>query len=90
LRRNAPLDRSSHRRWTRGPSSTAEGDASLRFGPIAGASASHGLDIEPSLFGTPAGVALGQPDPNPYLRAGDTVMLEVDGLGHATQTFAQA
>ncbi|HET6826843.1 MAG TPA: fumarylacetoacetate hydrolase family protein [Amnibacterium sp.] len=40
--------------------------------------------------GTPAGVALGQPDPKPYLRAGDVVTLEIDGLGRATQTVAQA
>jgi 2-keto-4-pentenoate hydratase/2-oxohepta-3-ene-1,7-dioic acid hydratase in catechol pathway len=31
--------------------------------------------------GTPAGVALGSPDPKPYLRPGDVVELEVDGLG---------
>ncbi|MEU6204536.1 fumarylacetoacetate hydrolase family protein, partial [Micromonospora musae] len=30
--------------------------------------------------GTPAGVALGQPDPKPYLTAGDVVELEIDGL----------
>jgi 2-keto-4-pentenoate hydratase/2-oxohepta-3-ene-1,7-dioic acid hydratase in catechol pathway len=40
--------------------------------------------------GTPAGVALGQPDPKPYLRAGDVVTLEIDGLGRATQPFVQA
>jgi 2-keto-4-pentenoate hydratase/2-oxohepta-3-ene-1,7-dioic acid hydratase in catechol pathway len=40
--------------------------------------------------GTPAGVALGQPEPKPYLRAGDVVALEIDGLGRATQTLAQA
>ena len=40
--------------------------------------------------GTPAGVALGQPEPKPYLRADDVVALEIDGLGRATQTFAQA
>jgi 2-keto-4-pentenoate hydratase/2-oxohepta-3-ene-1,7-dioic acid hydratase in catechol pathway len=40
--------------------------------------------------GTPAGVALGQPDPKPYLRAGDVVALEIDGLGRAVQTLAQA
>lgn len=40
--------------------------------------------------GTPAGVALGQPEPKPYLRANDVVTLEIDGLGRATQTFAQA
>ncbi len=40
--------------------------------------------------GTPAGVALGQPDPKPYLRAGDVVALEIDHLGRATQTVAQA
>ncbi|WP_374115853.1 fumarylacetoacetate hydrolase family protein [Kineococcus sp. TRM81007] len=31
--------------------------------------------------GTPAGVALGRPDPKPYLRAGQVVELEIDGLG---------
>jgi 2-keto-4-pentenoate hydratase/2-oxohepta-3-ene-1,7-dioic acid hydratase in catechol pathway len=39
--------------------------------------------------GTPAGVALGLPG-NPYLRAGDTVELGIDGLGAQRQTFAQA
>jgi 2-keto-4-pentenoate hydratase/2-oxohepta-3-ene-1,7-dioic acid hydratase in catechol pathway len=39
--------------------------------------------------GTPAGVALGLPD-KPYLRPGDTVSLEIDGLGAQTQTFAHA
>ncbi|MEU0935030.1 MULTISPECIES: fumarylacetoacetate hydrolase family protein [unclassified Embleya] len=40
--------------------------------------------------GTPAGVALGQPDPKPYLRAGDTVELAITGLGVQRQTFADA
>ena len=40
--------------------------------------------------GTPAGVALGQPDPKPYLRAGDVVELEIDGLGRARQELRQA
>ncbi|HEX4057209.1 MAG TPA: fumarylacetoacetate hydrolase family protein [Galbitalea sp.] len=40
--------------------------------------------------GTPAGVALGQPDPKPYLRAGDVVRLEIDGLGAARQEVKQA
>jgi 2-keto-4-pentenoate hydratase/2-oxohepta-3-ene-1,7-dioic acid hydratase in catechol pathway len=40
--------------------------------------------------GTPAGVALGQPDPKPYLRAGDVVELEIDGLGRQRQTLVQA
>jgi 2-keto-4-pentenoate hydratase/2-oxohepta-3-ene-1,7-dioic acid hydratase in catechol pathway len=40
--------------------------------------------------GTPAGVALGQPDPKPYLRAGDVVRLEIDGLGSARQEMKQA
>ncbi|MEV5479836.1 MULTISPECIES: fumarylacetoacetate hydrolase family protein [Streptomyces] len=31
--------------------------------------------------GTPSGVAMGHPDPKPYLRAGDVVELEIDGLG---------
>ncbi|GGI44028.1 2-keto-4-pentenoate hydratase/2-oxohepta-3-ene-1,7-dioic acid hydratase in catechol pathway [Agromyces flavus] len=39
--------------------------------------------------GTPAGVALGLPG-NPYLRAGDTVELEIDGLGRASQRMVQA
>lgn len=39
--------------------------------------------------GTPAGVALGLPD-HPYLRAGDTVQLEIDGLGRARQHFVPA
>ena len=39
--------------------------------------------------GTPAGVALGMPD-KPYLRPGDVVELEIDGLGRARQTVAQA
>ena len=40
--------------------------------------------------GTPAGVALGQPEPKPYLRAGDVVTLEIDGLGRARQEVGQA
>jgi len=39
--------------------------------------------------GTPAGVALGLAD-KPYLRAGDVVELEIDGLGRARQEFAAA
>jgi 2-keto-4-pentenoate hydratase/2-oxohepta-3-ene-1,7-dioic acid hydratase in catechol pathway len=39
--------------------------------------------------GTPAGVALGLPG-TPYLRAGDTVELEIDGLGGQRQTLGQA
>jgi 2-keto-4-pentenoate hydratase/2-oxohepta-3-ene-1,7-dioic acid hydratase in catechol pathway len=39
--------------------------------------------------GTPAGVALGMTEPA-YLRAGDVVELEIDGLGTARQTFIQA
>jgi len=40
--------------------------------------------------GTPAGVALGQPEPRPYLRAGDVVELEIDGLGRARQRLVAA
>jgi 2-keto-4-pentenoate hydratase/2-oxohepta-3-ene-1,7-dioic acid hydratase in catechol pathway len=36
--------------------------------------------------GTPAGVALGLPG-HPYLRPGDRVQLEIDGLGQAEQQF---
>ncbi|MFC6882547.1 MULTISPECIES: fumarylacetoacetate hydrolase family protein [Actinomadura] len=39
--------------------------------------------------GTPAGVALGLPG-TPYLRAGDTVELSIDGLGGQRQTLANA
>ncbi|GAB3923219.1 2-hydroxyhepta-2,4-diene-1,7-dioate isomerase [Microlunatus endophyticus] len=39
--------------------------------------------------GTPAGVAMGMKD-QPYLRAGDVVELEIDGLGRQRQTFEQA
>jgi 2-keto-4-pentenoate hydratase/2-oxohepta-3-ene-1,7-dioic acid hydratase in catechol pathway len=40
--------------------------------------------------GTPAGVALGAPEPKPYLRAGDVVELEIDGLGRQRQVIGQA
>jgi 2-keto-4-pentenoate hydratase/2-oxohepta-3-ene-1,7-dioic acid hydratase in catechol pathway len=40
--------------------------------------------------GTPAGVALGQPEPKPYLRAGDVVELEIDGLGRQRQRLVAA
>jgi 2-keto-4-pentenoate hydratase/2-oxohepta-3-ene-1,7-dioic acid hydratase in catechol pathway len=40
--------------------------------------------------GTPAGVALGKPDPKPYLREGDVVELEISGLGRQRQGFGQA
>jgi len=39
--------------------------------------------------GTPAGVAMGI-DGQPYLRDGDVVELEIDGLGRARQTMVQA
>jgi 2-keto-4-pentenoate hydratase/2-oxohepta-3-ene-1,7-dioic acid hydratase in catechol pathway len=39
--------------------------------------------------GTPAGVAMGLPG-QPYLRAGDIVELEIDGLGRQRQTIGQA
>jgi 2-keto-4-pentenoate hydratase/2-oxohepta-3-ene-1,7-dioic acid hydratase in catechol pathway len=39
--------------------------------------------------GTPAGVALGLPD-HPYLKAGDVVEVEIDGLGRQRQLFVQA
>ena len=40
--------------------------------------------------GTPAGVALGRPDPKPYLTAGDVIEVEIDGLGRQRQVVAQA
>lgn len=39
--------------------------------------------------GTPAGVALGMSEPQ-YLKAGDVVELEIDGLGRARQSLVQA
>jgi 2-keto-4-pentenoate hydratase/2-oxohepta-3-ene-1,7-dioic acid hydratase in catechol pathway len=39
--------------------------------------------------GTPAGVALGMPD-HPYLREGDVMELEIDGLGRQRQPVGQA
>jgi 2-keto-4-pentenoate hydratase/2-oxohepta-3-ene-1,7-dioic acid hydratase in catechol pathway len=39
--------------------------------------------------GTPAGVAMGLPG-QPYLRPGDVVELEIDGLGRQRQTFRSA
>ncbi|RSS45567.1 fumarylacetoacetate hydrolase family protein [Streptomyces sp. WAC08241] len=40
--------------------------------------------------GTPAGVAMGQPEPKPYLRPGDVVELEVEGLGRQRQELKGA
>ncbi|MER5882798.1 fumarylacetoacetate hydrolase family protein [Streptomyces sp. NPDC001941] len=40
--------------------------------------------------GTPAGVAMGQPEPKPYLRGGDVVELEVEGLGRQRQELKDA
>ncbi|MGW7362348.1 fumarylacetoacetate hydrolase family protein [Streptomyces sp. NPDC054841] len=40
--------------------------------------------------GTPAGVALGQPEPKPFLRSGDVVELEVEGLGRQRQELKDA
>jgi len=40
--------------------------------------------------GTPAGVALGFPDPKPYLRPGDVVELSISGLGTQRQRFIPA
>jgi 2-keto-4-pentenoate hydratase/2-oxohepta-3-ene-1,7-dioic acid hydratase in catechol pathway len=40
--------------------------------------------------GTPAGVAMGHPEPKPYLRAGDVVELEITGLGRQRQFLKNA
>ncbi|MEU1205748.1 fumarylacetoacetate hydrolase family protein [Nocardia sp. NPDC005825] len=48
------------------------------------------MTLEPGdlvLTGTPAGVAVGRPEPKPYLRDGDVVVAEVAGLGRQ-QTLA--
>ncbi|AXE26515.1 2-hydroxyhepta-2,4-diene-1,7-dioate isomerase [Streptomyces globosus] len=42
------------------------------------------------ITGTPGGVAMGRPEPKPYLRAGDVVELEIDGLGRQRQEFKDA
>lgn len=42
------------------------------------------------ITGTPAGVALGKPEPKPYLRAGDVVELEIEGLGRQRQELKDA
>ncbi|MEU6002477.1 MULTISPECIES: fumarylacetoacetate hydrolase family protein [unclassified Streptomyces] len=40
--------------------------------------------------GTPAGVAMGHAEPKPYLRAGDVVELEIEGLGKQRQELKDA
>ncbi|MCC5477413.1 fumarylacetoacetate hydrolase family protein [Streptomyces sp. NPDC059680] len=40
--------------------------------------------------GTPAGVAMGRPEPKPYLRPGDVVELEIPGLGRQRQELKGA
>ncbi|MBP0461327.1 fumarylacetoacetate hydrolase family protein [Streptomyces montanisoli] len=40
--------------------------------------------------GTPAGVAMGRPEPKPYLRAGDVMELEIEGLGTQRQQLKDA
>ncbi|MEU5308265.1 fumarylacetoacetate hydrolase family protein [Streptomyces sp. NPDC021562] len=40
--------------------------------------------------GTPAGVAMGAPEPKPFLRGGDVVELEIEGLGRQRQEFKDA
>ncbi|MCZ4100390.1 fumarylacetoacetate hydrolase family protein, partial [Streptomyces sp. H39-C1] len=40
--------------------------------------------------GTPAGVAMGQPDPKPYLRAGDVVELQIDRVCRQRLVLADA
>ncbi|MGW0597583.1 fumarylacetoacetate hydrolase family protein [Streptomyces sp. NPDC002776] len=40
--------------------------------------------------GTPAGVAMGQPEPKPFLRVGDVVELEIAGLGRQRQELKDA
>ena len=39
------------------------------------------------ITGTPPGVALGKPEPKPWLVAGDEVTVEVEGLGRLTNTL---
>ncbi|BAU83516.1 2-hydroxyhepta-2,4-diene-1,7-dioate isomerase [Streptomyces laurentii] len=54
---------------------------------------SHFMTLHPGDIvntGTPAGVALGQPEPKPYLRPGDVVELEIEGLGRQRQELKSA
>ncbi|MFG2113197.1 fumarylacetoacetate hydrolase family protein [Streptomyces sp. NPDC048718] len=54
---------------------------------------SHFMTLHPGdvvSTGTPAGVALGQPEPKPYLRPGDVVELEIEGLGRQRQELKSA
>ncbi|MFD5134845.1 fumarylacetoacetate hydrolase family protein [Streptomyces sp. NPDC058378] len=54
---------------------------------------SHFMTLHPGDVintGTPAGVAMGRPEPKPYLRAGDVVELEVEGLGRQRQELKDA
>ncbi|QES48417.1 2-hydroxyhepta-2,4-diene-1,7-dioate isomerase [Streptomyces venezuelae] len=54
---------------------------------------SHFMTLYPGdviVTGTPAGVAAGQPEPKPFLRAGDVVELEISGLGRQRQEFKSA
>jgi 2-keto-4-pentenoate hydratase/2-oxohepta-3-ene-1,7-dioic acid hydratase in catechol pathway len=40
--------------------------------------------------GTPAGVALGMPEPKPFLCDGDVIEASITGLGSQRQTLRQA
>lgn len=54
---------------------------------------SHFMTLRPGDIvstGTPAGVAMGQPEPKPYLREGDVVELEITGLGRQRQVMKSA
>nr|WP_243274888.1 fumarylacetoacetate hydrolase family protein [Streptomyces albus] len=54
---------------------------------------SHFMTLRPGdvvSTGTPAGVAMGQPEPKPYLREGDVVELEIEGLGRQRQVMKSA
>ncbi|MFI7240484.1 fumarylacetoacetate hydrolase family protein [Streptomyces qinglanensis] len=54
---------------------------------------SHFMTLHPGDIvstGTPAGVAMGTPEPKPYLRDGDVVELEIAGLGRQRQVMTSA
>ncbi|MFE9332456.1 fumarylacetoacetate hydrolase family protein [Streptomyces sp. NPDC006925] len=54
---------------------------------------SHFMTLHPGDIvstGTPAGVAMGMPEPKPYLRDGDVVELEIAGLGRQRQVMVSA
>ncbi|MEV4741086.1 fumarylacetoacetate hydrolase family protein [Streptomyces sp. NPDC049555] len=82
------------RLWVNGRLAQDSGTARMIF-PVARLIRylSHYMPLHPGDVintGTPAGVALAQPEPKPYLRAGDVLELEIEGLGRQRQELKDA